>query len=455
MPRRQLSIALIACATFACGSNTPPSPSAAATQGGTITGRERIGWDQQATNATDLSAFRYFIYVDGARTEVADVSCAPGTAGFACTGRLPVLSAGTHTLELSAFVLAGDIFESPKSTPLQVTVAASITADMVGAAQWSSGPAGLTTDGIPLAVERIADGLIEPADMAIAPDGRVFVAERAGRIRALDSRSGQWAQAAENIEIDGGELLALTLDADFDRTHLAYVLYAAPSPNGPTYRLSRFRELAGSFAERAVLMNDIGRAADPAAGSLRAMPDGRLLIALGGGARSSAASLDGKVLRIERDGTTPPEQSGNPIVTSGLEQPRGAAWDRARSSAWIIDRGSDSSTLVAVVMPPAGRPRAGGRYRIPATGVTSEALYDGDLLPALKSELLIASEDGYLLRVRPPDAGQSVPLMSERLLQDRVGPILLVAVGPDGRVYFSTPDSLGAVRPCRRPACTE
>ena len=74
-------------------------------------------------------------------------------------------------------------------------------------------------------------------------------------------------------------------------------------------------------------------------------------------------------------------------------------------------------------------------------------MYDGDLLPALKSELLIASEDGYLLRVRPPDAGQSVPLMSERLLQDRVGPILLVAVGPDGRVYFSTPDSLGAVRP--------
>jgi hypothetical protein len=330
MSRRLLSLAVIACATVACGGNTPPSPEAAAVQGGTISGRERIGWDQSATTATDLSAYRYFIYVDGARSEVAGVSCAAGTAGFACSGKLPVMSSGAHTIELSAFVLNGDLFESPRSAQLLVTVSASVTGGLVGMTQWSSGPAGVTTDGIPLAVERIADGLTEPADMAIAPDGRVFVAERAGRIRVLDGRTGAWAQAAENIEIDGGELLALTLDADFSRTHLAYILYAAPSPAGPTYRLSRFRELAGTFAERAVLMNDIGRAADPAAGSLRATPDGRLLIALGGGARASVSAAAGKLLRIERDGTTPAEQNGTPIVTSGFEQPRGAAWDRAR-----------------------------------------------------------------------------------------------------------------------------
>lgn len=102
-----------------CGApNTPPSGG-----GETITGLERFGWDQPAADAGELASFRYALYVDEARSEATDVSCAPGAAAgrFACTCRLPALSSGAHSLQVAAFVLdAGVTRESARSAAVRV-----------------------------------------------------------------------------------------------------------------------------------------------------------------------------------------------------------------------------------------------------------------------------------------------------------------------------------------------
>ena len=71
-----------------------------------ISGSERLRWDQPATDATELSTFRYHIWVDGVSSDADDVSCAnsAGDDGFACTSTLPRMSGGMHTLELSAYI---------------------------------------------------------------------------------------------------------------------------------------------------------------------------------------------------------------------------------------------------------------------------------------------------------------------------------------------------------------
>ena len=72
---------LVLLLAIACGDSRPPTPSPPGTGAGeTITGRERIGWDQPAANTSELATFRYAIYVDGARSELADVSCAQTAA---------------------------------------------------------------------------------------------------------------------------------------------------------------------------------------------------------------------------------------------------------------------------------------------------------------------------------------------------------------------------------------
>src|SRR5436190_7580380 len=95
-----------------CG-GSPSSPNG----NETITGVERIGWDQPAADAGELASFRYALYVDDARSEASDVTCAagPSSAGFACTSRLPAMSNGVHTLQVAAFVLdGGAILESTR-----------------------------------------------------------------------------------------------------------------------------------------------------------------------------------------------------------------------------------------------------------------------------------------------------------------------------------------------------
>ncbi|HYT65107.1 MAG TPA: hypothetical protein VEL51_01725 [Vicinamibacterales bacterium] len=112
---------LIAFASFvfaACG-GSPATPSGTET----ITGIERFGWDQPAADAGELASFRYALYVDDARSEAADVSCALGqpSGQFICTSRLPTMSSGVHTLQVAAFAIdGGAIRESARSSAVRV-----------------------------------------------------------------------------------------------------------------------------------------------------------------------------------------------------------------------------------------------------------------------------------------------------------------------------------------------
>src|SRR5215211_4863791 len=121
-----LAIVAVAIAA-ACSKSSPPSQSSGSGTGESITGREQLGWDQPASGTTELAALRYAIYVDGARAELADVSCATavGPAGYTCSGRLPAMTNGAHVLELAAYLDAGAIVEGARSTPFRVMVTGS------------------------------------------------------------------------------------------------------------------------------------------------------------------------------------------------------------------------------------------------------------------------------------------------------------------------------------------
>lgn len=180
---RHAAAVLLLGALAACGDPPPPSPNPSPSPGSeTITGRERIGWTQGAADAIDLGAIRYAIYVDGARRVLDAATCGPtaGATGFECSAPLPALTAGAHVLELASFFTSGgNVLESARSSPLRVTVVAAVTAVE---AEASDGVTPLTADGGRLRAEIVARGLDDPSDLAVAPDGRVFVAERAGRV---------------------------------------------------------------------------------------------------------------------------------------------------------------------------------------------------------------------------------------------------------------------------------
>jgi glucose/arabinose dehydrogenase len=371
----RLWILIFGAVLVACDSKTPVPPvvdSPAANE--TINGTERVGWDQRAADAVELATVRYAIYVDGSRSELAGVSCASSltSAGFACSARLPALSVGSHALQLASFVNDGSVLESARSATLTVTVVmAQATRDLRAAdgshgtgdaTAWKSGAVAETTGRVKLRVELVADGLDEPADLAVLPDGRLFVAERSGRIRMV--RDGHLLPDAvwsiEETAAGRGQVLALAIDPQFERTRFVFAIYSTTTRAGePAFSVVRFREASGTLADRIVLLDGVRASARDARASLRFGPDGTLYAAFddGGDARRAGdlASPNGKVLRLNADGSTPGDQAGTtPLYSYGYHSPRGLDWDPASGALWVADRLEDDSARLLTVVPEQG-----------------------------------------------------------------------------------------------------
>jgi len=472
MPRRLWCTLLIALGTTACEKKTPPTPSPGGTEGETITGRERIGWDQQAAGASELATFRYAIYVDNARSEVADATCATtaGAVGFACSGRLPAMVQGSHTLELAAFVLDGDVFESPRSTPLRVNVQAA-TASETSAVAWSSGPAGITSDGVPLAVERVADGLADPTDLAVAPDGRVFVAERfAGRIRVI--RDGVLLQTplatfADTATTGEQGLLGLALDPGFPQAPwlYAYQTYVAAS-GGVSNRIVRVRATDEVGGAPEPVLDRIPASTVHNGGVIGFGPDGKLYALVGDAQDANAAQdlrrLNGKVIRLNADGSVPSDNpffgqgNANPYVyTYGHRNMFGLAFHPATGTAYITENGPQDSDEVNLLVPggnygwPVVRGTANRPPYIdpiatwtPTIAPTNAAFPTGSRFASFEGDLVLGDWNTGTLRRLDLDPPRYDSVAAEDLVMRTPDGILEMEPAPDGSIWFTTPSAV-------------
>ena len=411
-----------------------------------------MGWDQQAGDAAELATHRFAIYVDGTRAELTEVSCSNtrGAAGFACSGRLPPLTPGTHSLELATYVADAPGLESARSAPLQVVVAAA--ASRAAPAAWESGLTEATAHGLRMRVDKLLDGLQDPVDAAFLPDGRLLIAERTGRVRLVDNGKLQAVAALTLEQEEGGApatVLSVAVDPDFEKTHFVFVVQTAQSASGPVFRLARYRELRGTLAERAVLLEADNTAPENPAAVLRFGPDRKLYLAVGG------ETSGGKLLRLNNDGTMPRDQAGTtPAIAGGIRFPRGLGWHPRSGILWMADDDTGNGVTVdAGAAHLSGITTQGapvraivrGRHALRG-GSGSVAFYSGDVLPEMRNAALIASPDGRHLQYLHFAADDPARIASEeRLLEDRVGEIRVVLPGPDGRIYFCTNDALGRI----------
>jgi len=388
--------------------------------------------------------------------ELSDASCtdAPGSAGFACVGSLPPMSPGRHSIALAAYRDAGGArLEGVRSAPLLVFVeAAQAIAGSIAPA------AGIRTlDGVDVRLTEVAGGLVDPTDLAFAPDGRIFVAERSGRVRVIaDGRLAPAPAAVPADVIATGRygLLSIATDPDFARTPYLYAVYT--STEG--YRLTRFRSVGDRLIEPRVLLDGVDPSPVGPAARVRFGPDGRLYLALDDGGDPARpgdlGSFNGKVLRLNVDGTTPADQAGGtPVFALNVRAPIGMDWG-ADGLLWIGEAlpgggGALDGRLQLVVAPTVGARRGTtvARYTLPA-GVepSGVAFYRGRLMPAFRDDLFLATSEG-LLRLRVDAADPRTIVAAERMLREVASGARAIGIGPDGAIYVCTPDALLRLTP--------
>ena len=76
----------------------------------------------------------------------------------------------------------------------------------------------------------VASGLIDPTAMALAPDGRLFVAQQTGQLRIIEN--GQLLSTPFlSLSVDSTNergLLGVALDPNFESNQYVYVYYTVP-----------------------------------------------------------------------------------------------------------------------------------------------------------------------------------------------------------------------------------
>lgn len=219
----------------------------------------------------------------------------------------------------------------------------------------------------------LADSFTQPTDIANAGDSRLFITERAGRIRIINPSGTVLPTPFLDIQdrVDNAThsergLLGLVFHPDYPNTPYFYVNYTEED-TGDTV-VARFTTTSDSNIADAASELEILRLAQPAAnhnaGDLNFGPDGYLYIGTGDGGSGgdpwgnigngqNGQALLGKMLRLDVDSATPYAiPPDNPFVDDpdvrdeiwalGLRNPWRFSFDRLTGAMYIADVGQNA-----------------------------------------------------------------------------------------------------------------
>ena len=296
--------------------------------------------------------------------------------------------------------------------------------------------------------------------MAFAPDGRIFVTERPGRVRIVQSGSlvPQPALVLSDVAAQGeAGLMGIALHPDFAQNQLVYLVYTATGPGGGVNRVVRYREVGGTLGERAVLIDNIPAATIHDGGRIKFGPDRMLYVTMGDAAVASVAqdlaSLNGKIYRLNPDGSTPRDNPfGSPIYSYGHRNPQGLDWNPVNGDLWATEHGQSGNDELNFIQ--AGRnygwptiegaeTRSGMETPVlfftPAIAPSGAAFYRGTAIAAFQHNLFFAALRGsQIRRVRLDPSNPRRVVAHEALVDSRYGRIRDIIDGPDGALYFCT-----------------
>lgn len=322
----------------------------------------------------------------------------------------------------------------------------------------------------PFRVEVVATGLVTPWSLAFAPDGRLFVAERSGRIRVVTGGrldSTPWATVTALEETARGYetgLMGLALDPRFADRPFIYVCYSYRDvAGGVRNRIARLREMDGRGVEESTLVEGIPGAAYHNGCRLKFGPDDKLYATTGDAQADSLAqhpgSLAGKILRLNADGTIPGDNPfpGSPVWSLGHRNPQGLAWQPESHRLFVPEHGTGGIDELNVVEAgrnygwPIARGRTGDRRFVDPVLVftaapTGAAFLPSSRYPGLPPGLLaVASLSGQRLMLIRPGTGPA-DLVADTALAG-LGRLRDVVEGPDGYLYIATSNRDGRGTP--------
>ena len=338
-------------------------------------------------------------------------------------------------------------------------------------------------------VSVVTRGLAHPWAMAFLPDGSMLITERPGRLRIL--RGGvldpQPVTGVPEVRNEGnGGLLDVALHPRFADNGLVYLTYTKPAINGwGAPSLARGRLAGGALVDvEDLVVTDPYEGNQGLNGRVVFGGDGKLYMSTGGRVGNLAqdlASLRGKILRLNDDGSAPPDNpfAGEPghrpeIYTLGHRNTLGLILHPETGDLWNHENGPNGGDEINVILPGRnygwplvsfGRLYPGARVSqhptregiespllvwLPAVAAAGMVVYTGEEFPAWRGNVFVGSlrkggipGTGHLQRIVFNERYEE--LRREAILQELRQRIREVRQGPDGLLYLLTDEDDGAL----------
>jgi glucose/arabinose dehydrogenase len=327
-------------------------------------------------------------------------------------------------------------------------------------------------------VEEVLSDLYVPWSIKFLSEDRMIVAERNGILQQAfkNNETAEWIKSVNPLYIfeevsqrSEEGLMGLAIDPDYSENGYIYACVAYEEDGEMNIKVERLKDdKVDSITEKETIISDLPGARFHAGCALGFGPDDKLYITTGDAFDKSKAQelseLNGKLLRINSDGTIPVDNpfENSPIWSLGHRNSQGIDWHpvsgvlaSSEHGPSIIDgpAGGDEINIIGkgenfgwpVVSHEKSRPEFVDPALVftPAIAPASGVFYDGGMFEEYYGDFFVGMLKGEgILRVIFDESGDKI-IGTEKLANLDFGRVRAVENGLDGAIYFSTSNTDG------------
>lgn len=326
-------------------------------------------------------------------------------------------------------------------------------------------PGGPTT--VVIKDSAIVQGLNYPWEILWGPDNFIWMTERGGKISRVNPATGSVTlvhTVTEVLSNNEGGMLGMVMHPNFSTTPHVFVAYNYNNAGNYREKIVRFTYNGTTLTSPITIIDNIAAASIHNGCRMVITPDLKLFITTGDASNQSlpqnTSSINGKVLRLNLDGTIPADNpvAGNPYWSLGHRNPQGLVFannilyssehgpsnddeiniiEKGRNYGWPTVHGycdlSGEQTFCS-----ANNVKEPIKAWTPTAAVCGMDYYNSNLIPQWKNSLLmVALKNSRLYQMKLDAAFTSINETNE-FFNSSYGRMRDICISPAGRVYICT-----------------
>jgi glucose/arabinose dehydrogenase len=313
----------------------------------------------------------------------------------------------------------------------------------------------------------IASNLNFPWEILWGPDNYIWMTERGGRVSRVNPATGvvtPLLTITEVVSNNEGGLLGMALHPNFSATPQVFVVYDYNNAGNYREKVVRYTYNGTTLTSPSTLIDNIAASSIHNGSRLVITPDLKLFITTGDASNQSlpqnTSAVNGKVLRINLDGTIPADNpiAGNPYWSFGHRNPQGLVF--ANNKLYSAEHGPNNDDEINIIEKGKnyGWPNVEGfcdgsgeqsfclannvkepvKNWTPTAAVSGLDYYNSDLIPQWKNSLLVvALKNARLYQMKLNDTFTSITETNE-FFTNSYGRMRDICISPAGKVYICT-----------------